>query len=139
MNEVESKITAQQADTTRLNAEHAKAVLLATPKWEEFKAGFRQQCESITRTSGTTFSCADPSETLFQIYKVVRGTLHRAIDFRFHPEVPAISFTHHFHPRAKTGVLDMAMCGPNLLFSNGPAGVVLIEFITECMIPLVGW
>jgi hypothetical protein len=138
MSDLATKIAAQCEETKRVNTEHDLAVLLAPKEWIEFKSQFTEECDKLSRHGSATFRCHEPDETRLQIQKIVRGTAYPAIEFTFHPSVPAISSIHHFDSRSRR-VLEMKICGSHLLFSSGNAGVILSYFIQECMIPLVGW
>lgn len=140
ISDLAAKAAAQHQETVRLNTEHAQAVVLAPAKWEDFKSEFNAECDSITRAGAASFQCKSTDALTFQVEKLVRGTLHRAIDFTFHPSVPAISFTRHFEKQyLKMGSLQLTMCGPHLVYTSGGIGVRLSDFVQQCMMPLLGW
>lgn len=138
MSDLTNKVTAQEEETKRLNVEHSTAVLLAPAKWTELKCRFQEECLGISKGS-LSFECHEPNADTFRVCRIVRGTSVTAIEFIFHPSIPAISFVRQLAAQRQDrhGVLNFTLVGQTLIFSSGNSGVVLDEFVTALMMPLV--
>jgi hypothetical protein len=134
LSEVEA---ARMEENKRFNTEREIMEALAPERWAEMKAAFRKECANISKRSAEfTFECDEPTATILFINRIVRGLVMRIMTLRYDPPVPRIIFSIE-GSRPRNGSVDFLVRGSSVFFANGTSGVILPEFVVDCLMDIM--